>query len=204
MIFSSLCREIIKKPVEVKTAILSAHELYACDRITTVPGAVYTDRDIQVLRIEDTSNGFISLEPCCGTHVRTTSELENFCFTSIRSTKSGTFEITAVCGQRAQCVYKNGEMLKSILAKIRVKLDTELSETELYESIMEIKRVKGNLNNNDVPFTIKESALEELASIDKLMTTKHRNSIRYQIHTKFLLNKVELTLSFVGNGLKMR
>lgn len=184
MISPLLCREIIKKPVEVKTDILSAHELYACDRITTVPGAVYPDRDIQVLRIEDTTNGFSSLEPCCGTHVRTTSELENFCITSIRSTKSGTFEITAVCGQLAQRVYENGEMLKSTMAEIREKVGTELPETELYESITEIKRVKYNLRNNVVPFTIKESALEELEPIDKLMTTKHRKSIRYIANTR--------------------
>lgn len=173
-----LNRKLIKKPIEVKTDILSAHELYACEGITTVPGAVYPDSEIQVLRIEDFSTGFLSLEPCCGTHIKSTSELENFCITSIRSTKSGTFEITAVCGRRAQLVYDNGEILKRTMCELRTKLDTEYTESELRDLLASIKRIKGDLRNNDVPFTIKESALNELETIDKRVNLKLRDSIR--------------------------
>lgn len=170
---------MIKKPVEVKTDILSAPSLYAIERITMMPGAVYPDRGIQVLRIEDpSSDGFLSLEPCCGTHVRSTSELENFCITSNRSTKSGTFEMTAVCGQCAQLVYENGEALMRTMAELRAESGTERAETESRELLAMIKRVKGDLCNHDVPFTIKESALKELETIGKRVNLKLRESIR--------------------------
>lgn len=169
---------MIKQPLEAKTVILSAHELYACEQMTTVPGAVYPEHHIRVLRIEDVSNGFLSLEPCCGTHVRSTSELENFCITSIRSTKSGTFEFTAVCGRRAQIVYENGTAMLQTLSEIRTKTDTENTEKELRELIAIVKRAKSNLRNNDLPFTIKESAFKELETIDKRVNLKLRESIR--------------------------
>lgn len=165
-------------PIEVKTVILSADELYACDGITTVPGIVYPDHGIQALRIEDTSSDFLSLEPCCGTHVKSTSEIENFCITSNRSTKSGTFEITAVCGQRAQQVYENGETLLRTMAEVGEKLNKECTQAEYSELILTIKRMKGDLQGNDVPFTIKASALEELEPMRKRVNLKLRESMR--------------------------
>lgn len=176
-VFSSN-RDIIKKPLEVKTDLLAAHELYACDRITTVPGAVYPENDIQVLRIEDTPSGFVSLEPCCGTHVRTTSEVENFCITAIRSTKSGTFEITAVCGERAQQVCENGKNALREMEELRAGLQSAQTESELHEIIATIRRMKGSLRDNQVPFTIKESTSKELETIDKPMNVKLRDTIR--------------------------
>lgn len=79
-------------------------ELYASDQITTVPGTIYPNQNIRVLQIKSDSNKFLTLEPCCGTHVRNTSELGDFCITSIKSTKSITTIFTAVCGQLAKVV----------------------------------------------------------------------------------------------------
>lgn len=157
---------------------MSAHELYACDRITTVPGAVYPDQGIKILRIEDTSSGFLSLEPCCGTHVNSTSELENFFITSIRRNK--TYEITAVCGQRAQIVHENGQTMMRTMAELRAKLDTELTEAEINAFPATIKRLGRDLRNNvvAVPLKTKEGLLNELKALDKTVIIKLRQAIR--------------------------
>lgn len=138
---------------------------------------MYPDNGIQVLRIEDPKNGFLSLEPCCGTHVKSTSELENFCITSIRTVER-TFEIKAVCGRNAQLAHENGEALLSTMADLRAKVNTELTETELYELLATIKRVKRDLCDNDVPFTFKKNALEYLETIDRPINLKLRESLR--------------------------
>lgn len=157
---------------------MSAHELYACDRITTVPGVVYPDQGIKILRIEDTSSRFLSLEPCCGTHVKSTSELGFFFITSIRRNK--TYEITAVCGQRAQFVHENGQTMMRTMAELCAKLDTELTVAELNALIATIKRLKYDLNNisDAVPFTTKENSLNELERLDKRVNMKLRERMR--------------------------
>lgn len=96
--------DVIQSPTDVKTDFLSAHEFYASDRITVLPGAIYPDHNIRIRRIEKFDNGFASLEPCCGTHVNSTAELECFTITSFKNNKLGTFDITAVCGPTARQV----------------------------------------------------------------------------------------------------
>lgn len=155
---------------------MAAHELYACERLTTIPGAVYPDNEIKILRIEDTSSGFLSLEPCCGTHVKSTSELGNFYITSIRRNKS--YEITAVCGRSAQIAYENQQTMMRSMAELRAKLDTELTVAELKALIATIKGLKCDLGNNSVPFATKESSLNELESLHKRVTMKLREEIR--------------------------
>lgn len=97
-------RNIIKKPTEFKTDILSVQEFYACPNKTVLPGAIYPDDNIRVKRLKHLEENIISIEPCCGTHVNSTSELRSFCITGFKMTKESSFNITAHCGEIAESV----------------------------------------------------------------------------------------------------
>lgn len=84
---------------------MTTHDLYACDNVTRIPGIVYDDREtIRILKIA--TDDLVSMEPCCGTHVRNTSELENFAVTRFYVGRGrGLFRIEAVTGAAADRVF---------------------------------------------------------------------------------------------------
>lgn len=143
-----------------------------------MPGAIYPDSGIRIIAIEEPSSKFLSLEPCCGTHIKRTSDLERFCITSIHSTKLRTLEITAVCGRRAETVYQNGLALDALIESLRARVDANLSESQLYELVEDIRQMRGSLYTNDLPFTNKGVATRESETMQKAVNTKLRTMIR--------------------------
>lgn len=99
-------RQLIKSAITIDVKSMSESEFYAADDITTVPGVTYPDSNIRVLQIRDETINFLSLEPCCGTHVRNTSELQDFCILAHRDLRSGIHEFIAVSGDQAEKVSK--------------------------------------------------------------------------------------------------
>lgn len=82
---------------------MTPYDLYACDSVTLIPGIVYNEQAISVLKIE--SDDLLSMEPCCGTHARNTSELQDFHITVFRARRGrGLFKFEAVSGNAAKKV----------------------------------------------------------------------------------------------------
>lgn len=81
---------------------MTGQDLYACDSITIIPGVIYDERSITVLKME--GDQLLSMEPCCGTHAKNTNELQDFQITYLRGSRRGLFEIEAVCGNVAKQV----------------------------------------------------------------------------------------------------
>lgn len=50
-------------------------------------------------------------EPCCGTHVFNTSDIEDFCIINVKSLGRSTTSISAVTGDRAKLARSNGAEL---------------------------------------------------------------------------------------------
>lgn len=68
-----------------------------------MPGAVYPDENICVLKVE--TDEIQSMEPCCGTHVRNTKELLGFHIISIKSGRHrDLYRLEAVSGLMAKNV----------------------------------------------------------------------------------------------------
>lgn len=143
-----------------------------------MPGAIYPDSGIRIIAIEEPSSKFLSLEPCCGTHIKRTSDLGRFCIKSIHSTKFRTLEITAVCGRRAETVYQNGLALDALIESLRARVNANLSESQLYELVEDIRQMRGSLYTNELPFTSKGDATRESESMQKAANTKLRIMIR--------------------------
>lgn len=84
---------------------MTTHDLYGCDDITIIPGAIYDEQSISVLKIA--TDQLLSMEPCCGTHANNTNELQDFRITTFRAGRNrGHFKIEAVCGNLAKQVCK--------------------------------------------------------------------------------------------------
>lgn len=93
-------RNAIKAATPVQTVLMTEHELFECDNITLVPGMVYPQDGNTIVRIE--TDELTSLRPCCGTHARNTSELQDFYITDMHGAGNrGVFQIEAVSGAMA-------------------------------------------------------------------------------------------------------
>ncbi|KAJ8935029.1 hypothetical protein NQ314_013054 [Rhamnusium bicolor] len=58
---------------------------------------------------------FVIREPCCGTHILNTSDIEDFCIISLKSLGRSTTSISAVTGDRAKLARSNAaELIEEI------------------------------------------------------------------------------------------
>lgn len=68
-----------------------------------MPGSVYPDENISVLKVK--TDEILSMEPCCGTHVRNTKELHDFHIINFKSGRHrGLYRLEAVSGLTAMNV----------------------------------------------------------------------------------------------------
>lgn len=177
-----LIRNVIASKVPIETHRLAVHELYALDNLTTVPGATYPDLDIRVLKVIDQTSGFVSIEPCCGTHAKNTAELNDFCFTSFKLTNNGTYDIVAISGPLVHAAKeKEKEFLhKFELFKGRVKNENN-TEEEWRLIQVEVGEIKKELAKNQLPYLTKSKILSELEEIEKSIRLAQRMLLRRSI-----------------------
>ncbi|VAY88427.1 Alanyl-tRNA synthetase [hydrothermal vent metagenome] len=100
------------------------------------------------------SFGDISIEFCCGTHVKSTAQIGSFYITKESGVSAGVRRIEAVCGKSARTYIKN------IIYKM-IKLETEVKNKDLLLGIAKLKeqikslktelKLKDIQNNNQNP-----------------------------------------------------
>lgn len=136
-----IINEIVKKNIQVVTRKVDSEVLYGSDNITLIPGEIYPEFNIRLIEIFS-KNDFLSRyikincnyaslllfffnlrEPCCGTHVYNTGDLEEFLITSFKSLGRSTTSITAVTGSKAKLAKENGTKLSEKIARLRKNLD---------------------------------------------------------------------------------
>lgn len=65
---------------------------------------------IFIIKMSEFLDFFLSIyrEPCCGTHVMNTSDINDFCIVGVKSLGRSTASIVAVSGPRAKIARQNG------------------------------------------------------------------------------------------------
>lgn len=116
--------ELIRKARPVVVSKINSQKLLDFDFITTIPGEVYPNDEIRIIEIED-DGFFVSREPCCGTHVLNTADIEDFCIISVKSLGRSTASIVAVTGNRATEARKNAMNLLNEISNVQKRLNKE-------------------------------------------------------------------------------
>lgn len=90
-------RDWISQGLPVERIVLPLQQAAALDGITLLPGECYPDV-VSVIRVagQNGKDGVVSLEPCCGTHVRNTADIHEFAIVSARSSGVGSRTVKAV------------------------------------------------------------------------------------------------------------
>lgn len=123
----STVRHWIGQRLAVDRLMLPLHRALALDGLTLVPGECYPDT-VSVIRVcrqsqTDDDDEVVSLEPCCGTHVANTADLEEFAILSVKSSGVGSRSVRAVTRATATQCLRRAQELQSQLDSIHVHQD---------------------------------------------------------------------------------
>lgn len=177
-----LIRSMIQARIPIQTQYLMAHDLYALDNVTTIPGEIYPDENIRVLKMSNAETHFESIEPCCGTHVRNTAELEDFCVTSFKfngSTRS--YDVIAVAGQLVAMAKENERNFLEKLEAFKTRLADDNSSEQWKSIESEAIELTKELIDHQMPYTTKARALIEMGDIKKSIHLAQRALLRKNI-----------------------
>lgn len=173
---------VIQSNIPIDVQHFAANELYALSNLTTVPGATYPDTGIRVLKIQDDAIAFESIEPCCGTHASNTSQLEDFCLTSLKVNNSSSYHITAVAGRLVEAIKMNGKNVRQRYETFKNKIDSDDISVDEWEALeLEAGQIKGKLSDGHIPYITSARILLEMETFTKHIRTSKRAQIRKSI-----------------------
>ena len=109
----STVKEWIQQNLPVERRHVPLHEAVAMDGITLLPGEAYPEV-ISLVRVGQS----VSLEPCCGTHVQNTSDLQDFAILSLKSSGVGSRSIKAVTRSAATAARARASELECSLSRL--------------------------------------------------------------------------------------
>lgn len=196
-----LVRNVIEAKVPIETQFLMAHELYALDDVTIIPGEIYPDENIRVLTIKNPANNFISIEPCCGTHAHNTNDLEDFCITGFKfNASSRTYDVAAIAGKSVAIAKKNEEDFLEKFQLFKSKIDQTQSADEWKMIEKEANDLSKELSTFQMPYVTKANAMNQMEEFKKKIRVAQKNQLRTNIlseMTDVLTKRAENNESFI-------
>ena len=77
-------------------------------------------------------------EACCGTHVLNTADIRDFCIVGMKSAGSGARTLTAVTGDYATSVRKEGHLVAEKVAALRAEVESVCTSEVLLDQVHDI------------------------------------------------------------------
>jgi alanyl-tRNA synthetase len=86
----------------IHSSVVENTKLASVDNLVTLPGEVYPD-NVTLVDIDG-----VHTEPCCGTHLHNTKDIENFVIVGFKSASSGVKSVRCLTGDSARLARENG------------------------------------------------------------------------------------------------
>lgn len=200
LIMEKVLRELISSKLPVRRRTVSENELLMLGNVTCVPGEVYPEQGIHLIEVES-EDGIVSREPCCGTHVLNTADLEAVSVVSLQASGSGSRCLRAVTGPAALSALQNGlqleeevssletlsgENLNARLQSIKHKLAKEANRYIPYTTFAKFSEVMENLRTR-VKQQSKQILMEQIRNemqevLKKCNSNPEKTAIRFLVH----------------------
>ncbi|XP_043667176.1 alanine--tRNA ligase, mitochondrial [Vespula pensylvanica] len=205
-----LINDVIKTNALVDNRILNLLQLLAENNVTMVPGEIYPHTDIRVIDIN--TNELKSKELCCGTHVKNTGFLEQFCVLNYSSKGALNCTIHATTGPLAKAAILAGKQLLEKIEKLENYITTEnIKNDELNLQIKEIQqKLHENTESADIPlpYLIKEECNAKLQNLLEIVMKQkianERTSIITEVkdsmksYNSFIVHNLQHTLKHLS------
>ncbi|GBM11274.1 Alanine--tRNA ligase, cytoplasmic [Araneus ventricosus] len=137
--------QMIQKKLEVFRNEVPFEELLTHPNAILLRGEEYPET-VSVISIGNADcKGAVSVEPCCGTHVHNTADIESFVLIPSKSHGSGVKVLSAVTGDLASVVQGNGKVLCRKISDLKQKIDASFEKpiVPLDTYLDLLKQVKG-------------------------------------------------------------
>ncbi|KAJ8983104.1 hypothetical protein NQ317_001847 [Molorchus minor] len=170
---------IINNGQSVNITEVDSQQLLRYDSVTLIPGEIYPDNGIRIVEIKDKE--FISREPCCGTHILNTKDIEDFCIISLKSLGRSTASIMAVTGERAKLARANAVELTDEIDALIKNVDDNVDKPDLLAMIVSTIKRKLNYNVDSefiLPTCVRHRCLEKLDAINKQVKDATKENLR--------------------------
>ncbi|GFY59143.1 alanine--tRNA ligase, cytoplasmic [Trichonephila inaurata madagascariensis] len=148
------------------------------------------------------SDTFRSVEPCCGTHVKSTRDICSFIITSQKNSKNKERVIRAVTGEQALFVEKDGQIYDEKLSRLEEYVSECLEKPqkdvlELWDCLKEVKEAKA-FHETELPLLLFREHQEKLMDLTKKLTQATNDFVQ----NGFREVKKKPALYFVKDGYK--
>lgn len=175
-------RENIQNPeasFEKETLKQVLQEKFPRKRIITMLDETYPSQ-VSIIGLPD------AVEPCCGTHVENTADVQDFVITSVKATHPGQKSLRCVTGSRALKVRQDGIDFVDTAINLSETIESELTEENLKYLQKIVNTMQNSLNQETLPVYVKE----ELRPMLKEMS-QHLASFSKKNHFSELLDSKE-------------
>ena len=132
--------------------------------VITLPDESYPSQ-VSIIKLPD------SVEPCCGTHVNSTGDVQDFVITSVKSTHPGQKSLRCITGPRAVKARESGiQMIDDAIdlsEQLEVVTSGEAEQLEFIQKGIRSLQKKIHEKREELPFTVKQELspmLDEMKS----------------------------------------
>ena len=122
----SIVRQLIEERLPVERLMVPLSEAVVMEHVTLVPGETYP-QTVSIIRVQKDDEHVVSLEPCCGTHVRNTADLEQFAILSCKSAGVASRSVRAVTRSCAVESLARSTELEHLLVQLENDVQQQLT-----------------------------------------------------------------------------
>lgn len=173
-----LVQKVISTSTPMNTSIVNASDVLGRNDVTLVPGEVYPETGLRLLTMDTANLRLTSRELCCGTHVKNSSEIGEFCITNHKQTNRARYSFTAVAGELAAEARKRAKLISQRVDRLEKQLKTE-SDTH-YVIDEELQKVRNQILHSDIvlPYLKKMEILDRVNGILKKIKEASRTTLK--------------------------
>lgn len=174
----SKVRDLIRCGLPVERTLLPIHQAVTLENITLIPGESYPDV-LSVIRIDGAD--LTSLEPCCGTHVRNTADLQEFAIISLKSAGIGSRSVRAVTRGAALEAYALADEFRAELKQLEAVLHKDIvrvpDRSQLLKLDTSLKEMKSRVSSSAIPFGTSKELGARADKLESLLRSSVQESL---------------------------
>ncbi|XP_070490768.1 alanine--tRNA ligase, mitochondrial [Chironomus tepperi] len=160
---------IRNESLDRKIEIVNSQQLQKqLDKIVMVPGEIYPDDNLRII-----SFGDLSTELCCGSHVHNTNQIEDFTFSSVKSTGRTSYLFTGLTANAARRAIQKGDEVIDELNKLK-----EVASLDNFnETLSNVRRISTELMSMEISYLKKLECLKLIEAIKDQIKNESRSAV---------------------------
>ena len=172
--------------LEVRREIMDTESLLKVKNLVTLPGEVYPAQ-VSVINVLDQS------EPCCGTHLANTGDIENFVIVSCKTSSSGVKSLRALTGTAAKRAREHGVKVCEEILSLQETMEQSCEDLvlNLNQIKAQISKWKTEISDSQFPLVLAQELTDILETYQQRVKLSERSALKQEISEQMELAILE-------------